>query len=195
MNDTESTEANDMITFHQAKEGGSMTDRDKMLNALKIIRRQQPCYHETTQSIGMGHYVKCEDCGATISAERIDGSRRNADTFADAITVLESATAAAMTNQGRMMCVVDIERLIHECVPGGDICDPQQVADAIREYAAAARTVGEYPPLPEWMECYSIPNDDFNNSSDSCLADRMRSYVDADRAMRAQAVPAAVRNH
>lgn len=73
-----------------------MTDRDKMLNALKIIRRQQPCYHETTQSIGMGHYVKCEDCGATISAERIDESRRNADAFADAITVLESATAAAV---------------------------------------------------------------------------------------------------
>jgi hypothetical protein len=28
----------------------------------------------------------------------------------------------------------DAEALIRECVPGGDICDPQQVADNIREY-------------------------------------------------------------
>ena len=28
----------------------------------------------------------------------------------------------------------DIEKLIIKCVPGGDICDPQEVADNIREY-------------------------------------------------------------
>jgi hypothetical protein len=30
---------------------------------------------------------------------------------------------------------IDIEQMIRECVPGGSVCDPQAVADAIREYA------------------------------------------------------------
>jgi len=29
----------------------------------------------------------------------------------------------------------DIERMIAECIPGGNLCDPQIVADAIRAYA------------------------------------------------------------
>lgn len=29
---------------------------------------------------------------------------------------------------------VDAQELIEACVPGGSICDPQNVADAIREY-------------------------------------------------------------
>jgi hypothetical protein len=32
---------------------------------------------------------------------------------------------------------IDVEDLILKCIPGGDSCDPQRVADAIREYAAA----------------------------------------------------------
>jgi hypothetical protein len=33
----------------------------------------------------------------------------------------------------------DVERMIETCVPGGDTCDPQAVADAIRTYCEAAR--------------------------------------------------------
>ncbi len=32
---------------------------------------------------------------------------------------------------------LDVEQLLRECVPGGSVCDPQQIADAIRAYCAA----------------------------------------------------------
>lgn len=32
---------------------------------------------------------------------------------------------------------LDIEAMLRECVPGGSICDPQQVADSIRAWFAA----------------------------------------------------------
>lgn len=32
---------------------------------------------------------------------------------------------------------IDVEKLIAACVPGGDICDPQEVADNIRRYCNA----------------------------------------------------------
>ncbi len=32
---------------------------------------------------------------------------------------------------------IDVEKLIAACVPGGDLCDPQQVADNIRRYCNA----------------------------------------------------------
>ena len=32
---------------------------------------------------------------------------------------------------------IDVEKLIAECVPGGDLCDPQVVADNIRRYCNA----------------------------------------------------------
>lgn len=41
--------------------------------------------------------------------------------------------------------VIDVEALIRECVPGGDICDPQQVADAIRSYAERLAQVQQVP--------------------------------------------------
>lgn len=34
------------------------------------------------------------------------------------------------------------------------------------------------PPVPKWMECYTIPNDDLDHSQDNMiLADRMRQYA------------------
>ena len=32
---------------------------------------------------------------------------------------------------------IDVERMIFECVPGGQSCDPQQVADNIRRFCNA----------------------------------------------------------
>jgi len=34
----------------------------------------------------------------------------------------------------RLHSLLDPDSIISACVPGGDACDPQQVADAIREY-------------------------------------------------------------
>ena len=43
---------------------------------------------------------------------------------------------------------IEIERLIAECVPGGSICDPQQVADAIRSYCNAWEPVVQPEAVP-----------------------------------------------
>lgn len=45
---------------------------------------------------------------------------------------------------------IDVERMIAECVPGGDICDHQHVADAIRRYCDAwpSDTPSEAVPSP-----------------------------------------------
>jgi hypothetical protein len=32
---------------------------------------------------------------------------------------------------------IDVEKLIAACVPGGNVCDPQEVADNIRRYCNA----------------------------------------------------------
>lgn len=49
---------------------------------------------------------------------------------------------------------------------------------------------GEYPPLPE---PYHVAYDDIDKEDVKCFAEwQLRAYVDADRAMRAQAAPAAV---
>lgn len=50
------------------------------------------------------------------------------------------ATEPTQAREARQLVKVssiDVERLIAECVPGGDICDPQQVADSIRIYCNA----------------------------------------------------------
>jgi hypothetical protein len=44
---------------------------------------------------------------------------------------------------GGAVATVDPEDLILKCVPGGDSCDPQGVADAIREYFAATAQAGD----------------------------------------------------
>lgn len=38
----------------------------------------------------------------------------------------------------RLREILDPDRLISACVPGGDICDPQQIADAVRGYLSNA---------------------------------------------------------
>ena len=54
-----------------------------------------------------------------------------------AIDVMQRA--AAINGAAAVASDIDVERLIRECVPGGSICDPQQVADAIRRYFEARR--------------------------------------------------------
>ena len=60
----------------------------------------------------------------------------------------------------------------------------------IESLKARLEPAGEYPPLPEplVLEQGYDPGD----MPDAYTADQMRAYVDADRAMRAQAAPAAV---
>jgi hypothetical protein len=41
---------------------------------------------------------------------------------------------------------LNIEHMLAECIPGGDSCDPQQVADAIRRYCNAWPSVEEAQP-------------------------------------------------
>jgi hypothetical protein len=54
----------------------------------------------------------------------------------DALLATPPSAAPAM-RQLVSVSSIDIERMLAECVPGGDVCDPQQVADAIRRYCDA----------------------------------------------------------
>lgn len=55
----------------------------------------------------------------------------------DMVDVLTNNDDAEVTNlyttsQLAAAVAAERERIIRECIPGGDICDPQQIADAIR---------------------------------------------------------------
>ena len=43
----------------------------------------------------------------------------------------------------------DVERMIRECVPGGQSCDPQQVADALRSWFESVATPPSAPSYGE----------------------------------------------
>ena len=48
-----------------------------------------------------------------------------------------------------MLTLEKMEELIRACVPAGSVCDPQVVADAIREWCASYRTqVDVWPTAP-----------------------------------------------
>ncbi len=49
----------------------------------------------------------------------------------------DAPAAQAAPRQLHSFSSIDCEALIAECVPGGSICDPQQVADSIRRYLNA----------------------------------------------------------
>lgn len=54
--------------------------------------------------------------------------------FASALAAAPAATPA-----------FDVEQMLRDCVPGGDVCDPQQVADSLREWFAATHAAAEEP--------------------------------------------------
>lgn len=56
---------------------------------------------------------------------------------------------------------IDIERMIAECVPGGSVCDPQTVADAIRRYCDAWPNVApDGQPLAQADEKVHLTTDE-----------------------------------
>lgn len=75
-------------------------------------------------------------------ADEGGASMYHADTLAQRNAVIrrlhrhiEQAGAAGVKVDARPS--IDVEAMLTACVPGGSICDPQQVADAIRAYFAA----------------------------------------------------------
>ena len=54
--------------------------------------------------------------------------------------------------------VFDVEALIKACLPGGYVCDPQQVADAIRAYMLAAAPV-EFVPVAAFNRLHALVED------------------------------------
>jgi len=117
--------------------------------------------------------------------------------FAEAATAL--TTAAAVPPEGFVMVPVELAERVQESL-GEFLMDhgwSQRDMDTSDDFgavllAAAPKAepvpAGEYPPLPwgpdfeAWLEA----------RGESDLIDALRAYVDADRAMRAQAAPAAV---
>ncbi|SET00348.1 hypothetical protein SAMN03159335_00749 [Burkholderia cepacia] len=52
---------------------------------------------------------------------------------------------AAQTTSAR----IDVEAMLRDCVPGGDFCDPQCVADSIRAWFADAESACDSPTIPQ----------------------------------------------
>jgi len=59
--------------------------------------------------------------------------RADEDSVREVWAAMLAAAPAAPSAESEAVAV-DIERLIADCVPGGDWCDPQAVADAIRAW-------------------------------------------------------------
>lgn len=66
---------------------------------------------------------------ARVTAERDEEARH-----ANELQQLVFAVASERDDARMVANNIDAESLIAACIPGGSICDPQQVADAIREY-------------------------------------------------------------
>ncbi len=87
---------------------------------------------ETAASKGRW-YVLSGDGMATLCADEADAKAVAADADVSyphmaphrAVQLVPASELAAAVSAER-------ERIIRECIPGGDICDPQQIADAIR---------------------------------------------------------------
>lgn len=64
-----------------------MPDTQELEKAMLIISRQAPCPHEHVDtSLGNGKtWCLCEDCGATISQERLPQAKQAAEEFTEAI--------------------------------------------------------------------------------------------------------------
>lgn len=56
------------------------------------------------------------------------------ESLEEARSVIEASPVATEKMALASQAAVDVERLISECLPGGHNCDPQAVADAIREW-------------------------------------------------------------
>ena len=84
-------------------------------------------------------------CGGTLTP----AVRR----FVGAVTmhVLASAQPAPAARLLHSFSSIDCEALIAAVLPGGSICDPQQVADSIRSYLNA------WPPAPAAQSAQTDP--------------------------------------
>jgi len=64
--------------------------------AIKIIQRQAPCGHHSTENIGDGvTWAQCNDCGATFRQSNLGRARESAQRFDDAVEHLRAAAAMA----------------------------------------------------------------------------------------------------
>ncbi len=50
---------------------------------------------------------------------------------------------------GTISARIDVEGMLRACVPGGDLCDPQRVADSIRAWFADAESACAKPTIPQ----------------------------------------------
>jgi len=61
------------------------------LEAFKMLNRQAPCSHDSTEEIGDGRiWVKCHDCGLTLSQDGLTRARETARNFEDAVAHLQA---------------------------------------------------------------------------------------------------------
>lgn len=82
------------------------------------------------------HLTRLENMGreggiCIVSREYIDGITAERDRLRARVAELEKLEATVNES-----LTVDLDGMIAACIPGGDTCDPQEVADAIREWHA-----------------------------------------------------------
>ena len=76
---------------------------------------------------------------------------RNPVVFAFLLALRAAAPPAPAARQLHSFSSIDCEALIAAVLPGGSICDPQQVADSIRSYLNA------WPPAPAAQSAQTDP--------------------------------------
>ncbi|MGX5662196.1 hypothetical protein [Diaphorobacter nitroreducens] len=183
MNDTKQPEALMLADRLDANaSGGNVTTMDEERAIAQTLRR----LHAENTTL---HRV--------LYAEWLEIEARNKQLVKEAArTAEEKLRADRMTEQHRMQCQMreGLEREIEvlrkergmwhqEPHPPTRLCGCKDCVPSFE-----GENLGEYPPLPwgsdfeEWLEV----------RSESAVHDAFRAYVDADRAMRAQAAPAAV---
>lgn len=89
-----------------------------------------------------------------VEGEKICGCALTVDravlTSAESVPLYRPCAIVPVDEEG-------IDNLIAACVPGGDICDPQAVADAIRNYLSPQKSVSASSKLRPGFPPVSLP--------------------------------------
>lgn len=98
----------------------------------------------------------------------------------DALRQNDAPAAQAAPRQLHSFSSIDCEALIAECVPGGSICDPQQVADSIRRYlnawpGAQAEQADRFAPEDEALIRRAVAY--YSRASDASTEEKSRAYA------------------
>lgn len=124
------------------------------MNIPEALARTKQLAHQLQAAAFSSGYEDAHPSNAWTRQDRTAAvSRAKLDELLAAIDALAAAPPAPVARQLHSFSSIDCEALIAAVLPGGSVCDPQQVADAIRTYLNAwAAPAAQASDDPIWHD-------------------------------------------